>query len=415
MPTSPSNSTSKVPGFQWGSWKTGFGFQKQSPGRRATAPTLGTGCEPHCLSLSLSSLGGHLSLFRCSLRGHCLAEETLQQPRSRPFQGRVTERRGRSWRTSFILFPPYEYELKTSESSAVGVLTARLVSVHSTGEAPGKFPKHPEFEMVRGQRGDSPAESAPARTPRSASLRARGSRAARACGRARVAVRDRASAPHARRRAASSLGSHQPQGGSPRARARLPAASTHPARASASRVVRRSKESAAGCATSARPHLPRGPTPRPGPAPTGPAAPPPGQHQLQPAQLPSAAARQGSRQSPLGRQPPRGNLREPRHSWPAGQRRCWQGSSETLATGAAQGSNGVQAGGELSHPWHPGLGCLEAFLDVFFLYPPAPDLALEQPECCSLNLFTGVAFVWMLPCTALSPSTSFLLSDEIHV
>lgn len=57
-------------------------------------------------------------------------------------------------------------------------------------------------------------------------------------------------------------------------------------------------EGAAGCATSPRPHLPRGATPRPGPAPTGPAAPLPGQPGLQPALLPSAAARQGSRQPP---------------------------------------------------------------------------------------------------------------------
>lgn len=173
------------------------------------------------------------------------------------------------------------------------------------------FPKHREFETVRGQRGESPAERAPAHKPSSASLRARGSRAARACSRARVTVRDRASAPHARRRAAPSLGSPNPRV-APRAPGPAYLRPPHPARASASRVVRRSE------APRAVPP-PRGHTCRAAGHPA-PAPPRRDRPRLRPAsngcsRRSSGAPRHGKvRDSHRLRQRPRGKMREPGRS-----------------------------------------------------------------------------------------------------
>lgn len=169
----------------------------------------------------------------------------------------------------------------------VWVFLALLASAHSPGEA-REVSEHPELEVARGPRGDSPAESASGhRAPVSCALedRARPGRVAergRLCGtalRSPRALRGRlvARVPAARP-CPGPLTCGLP--GPPRARLR-PALCADRRRSGLCHLR--------APTPAARPDAP----PRPRPE-RDPAAPPPGQQELHTAQLPSAAARRGT-------------------------------------------------------------------------------------------------------------------------
>lgn len=168
------------------------------------------------------------------------------------------------------------------------VFLARLVSAHSPGAA-REVSEHPELEVARGPRGDSPAESASGhRAPVPCALedRARPGRVAergRLCG--------------------TALRSPARPAGPPRDPGARRAPMPRPAYLRPPRAPARARLRPALCADRRRSglcHL-RAPTPAarpdapPRPRPErDPAAPPPSQQELHTAQLPSAAARRGT-------------------------------------------------------------------------------------------------------------------------
>lgn len=202
---------------------------------------------------------------------------------------------------------------------------------------------------MRGHRGDFPAASAPGTHARRAQLPG--------------ALEDRArpglvgerewlcgSAPPLPTRAAEPPRPSAPQapGGSPRARARLPAASPHPARASASRVTRGSK--APRAVPPPRAHTCRAAR-RPAPAP----APPRGTGRASTRPAPAAA---GAAPERYGKARfVTATARQPAQAWAFLTGRpvaMLAGVLRNPGEWRGRGSNGVQAGGEFSHPWLSG-------------------------------------------------------------